>query len=691
MAALVCALSIGLFFRDQLASGFAAIFGDVIDARIEVALLEHWYNTLRGLEAWRQPAFFYPAPGVLGYNDGYFLLGIVYAGLRALGCDPFLATELTGMAFRGVGFFAFLLLARRTGLGFGWAALGAALFTQSNAAYLQAAHGQLCSLALAPLFGWMVWTAGAALQRRAPRRAAAWGCAAALLFDAWLLTAFYTAWFTALFALTLALVAVGLGLRDAAWRHALRIPSWPILATAGVVAAGLGPAAMIYLPVLHDVGGHTVATALALTPIPFDFVNTGADSLFYGGLNQWLAQRIGPAARLEGETATGAPWLLLLCAAYGAVVAWRRPWDHAGAFWRAVSAAVLLSAALAVQIGGLTLWLFVYAFVPGAEAIRVVVRYVLFLSLPVTLLAAYGLSRAAGRWPPALIALAGLLLAAETINLQRVDRVPRGEELAWLAQLPPPPASCAAFVVTAPRTLDDPMVTPDLVPMLGSVDAMLIAELIHVPTIDGHASVLPPHHDRPAAEGGDRALAARRLVATLGLGGTVCGLDLAQHAWQPAPLPAAPLPAGRRVPMQAPGGEAAAYLMQGWSVPEATGRWTDGRVAQIDAAVLVPGRDLAFNLSGQPFPLGGPPTTIELFANGHRVATWRPAPGQQILSATIPAGWIGTDGSVSLRLAIASPRRPSEIVPPGGGPASADTRQLGLWVEWFAFSAAGPP
>src|ERR1700734_2896280 len=93
LAVLTCVLCTGIFFHTQIANGFSVLSGDIVDARIEIALLEHWWNTFRGLEGWRRPLYFYPSSTILGYNDGYFIFGVIYSIFRAFGLNPFLATE----------------------------------------------------------------------------------------------------------------------------------------------------------------------------------------------------------------------------------------------------------------------------------------------------------------------------------------------------------------------------------------------------------------------------------------------------------------------------------------------------------------------------------------------------------------------------------------------------------------------
>ena len=71
---------------------------------IELSILEHWWNVLRGLSPWDRTDYFFPVPGTLGYNDGYLLFGLLHAGFRTLGADPFLSGELVNASTRVIGF-----------------------------------------------------------------------------------------------------------------------------------------------------------------------------------------------------------------------------------------------------------------------------------------------------------------------------------------------------------------------------------------------------------------------------------------------------------------------------------------------------------------------------------------------------------------------------------------------------------
>ena len=98
-----------------------------------------------------QGFYFHPYGGTLGYNDGYFLYGIVYSLWRLI-ADPFHADTLNILTFKTIGFVAaYALVARSLSWGRGAALLVALLWTIASNIQLQAVHAQLQSVALLPV------------------------------------------------------------------------------------------------------------------------------------------------------------------------------------------------------------------------------------------------------------------------------------------------------------------------------------------------------------------------------------------------------------------------------------------------------------------------------------------------------------------------------------------------------------
>lgn len=540
--------------REPLWSGLDLGFGDRADAIIEISLLEHWRNVLTGHAAWNAPIYFHPHPGTLGYNDGYFLYGLVYSFWR-IWFDPFLSDTLNAATFKTIGFFACLWLVRRT---LGWQApvalLVAAIFTIANGMALQVVHAQLQTVALFPLAMILAITAfrtGTAGQHWRARLAAAGLC---LLTGAWLLTAFYTAWFAIWFGCMFVLCWL---VRTGDWRPArfaaLLRPHLTMLIW-GVAAFGLAvvPFLLVYLPKVGETGGHGYMISYLTSPI--DPVNLGPGNLIWGWIFTQLDAIVpliyGPDPRVanrlfRGEHQTGFAFALF---ALFVIAAWRTLRGRAVAGNDAVSRTfawtVVVTWLLTIKLWAISPWIAVHYLVPGASGIRVVVRYQLVLILPVLLVTAgafrHQLADLLARNRIVAAALIGFLIA-EQINLMPVAELSRARQRAALLAIAPPPADCTAFYAVKTRTAEVPATNPSS-PIyqrpenegkyLHNVDSMLLAQIWRVPTLGGYSTFQPREWVFADPLKPDYDARARRYIDSHGLSG-VCRLDVRDaRPWQ---------------------------------------------------------------------------------------------------------------------------------------------------------------
>jgi hypothetical protein len=109
----VWAVGAAYFFRQTLLSGFDVMSGDRGDTRLIVYLHEHVVQSFLGNARFLSPGFFYPQPNVLGFSDAFLLDIVPYAGLRALGCDPFLSLQILYIALSWLCFMASLVICAR--------------------------------------------------------------------------------------------------------------------------------------------------------------------------------------------------------------------------------------------------------------------------------------------------------------------------------------------------------------------------------------------------------------------------------------------------------------------------------------------------------------------------------------------------------------------------------------------------
>jgi hypothetical protein len=533
--ALAAILAVAFFFRNQIGDGFTLLLGDRYDAVIELSILEHWVNVLAGRSAWNRTDYFHPVPGTLGYNDGYLVFGLLQAGFRAAGTDLFLGGELVNMTLRLIGFLGAYALGRRAiGLGWGWALLGAALFTISNNLYIRGSHAQLFSVGLVPVLALLLHGAVAALLDGRRGALLGWGAGFALGFAVCLMTGFYMAWYFAWCGGAMLMAWLVVAGRPARRRllAALRAQAVPLAAIGALAVVAELPFLTLYLPKAAETGMHPWADVLRHVPSPLDIVHVGEANYLWG----WLVQAVNGAFRPDfpfwSELMTGMPPLLLLVFAAALLWLWRGGGEAPPgrvAMLRALAIAVLVTWALTLQVGGVTGWSLVYRLVPGAKAARVVARYQIFLTLPVVLLAMAVLSAEARRLPRLVVALLCGLLLAEQANAYAPLFLDRPLEAGRLAAVPPAPAGCRAFYVSAARQESRFGEEVDN-PYNHNTEAMLVAAVRHVPTINGISTFNPPFWPEAIPDDPRYLAQVRAYAEHWGVTG-LCALDLRRFTW----------------------------------------------------------------------------------------------------------------------------------------------------------------
>jgi hypothetical protein len=541
LATLLCLLCLGLFFRGQIGDGFTLLLGDRHDGVIALAVMEHWANWLGGRAiAWDRTFYFHPVPATLGYNDGYLGFGLPYAAFRAGGADPFLAGELTNATLRAIGFAGMALLARRVfALSFGWSVLAACLFTLSNNLFIRASHVQLFSVSLVPVLGVLAHGAATALLAGWRGALLGWGAAAVLWFALMLLTGFYMAWYATFFGA--ALLLAWLAVAGRAGRQRLRVGvvrCWaPLLALLPLAVLANLPFLGLYLPKARETGMHDYAGMVAqYTVAPLDLLHVGERNWLWGWLVRALNDALRPGFPAWSEQMTGLPPLLLLLFLGALVWLCRAAPTPRVALLRAVALATLITWALTLRIGDVSAWWLVYQVVPGAKAARVVARYQIFVVIPVILLALSLLAAVpmAGWRRFALGAVAAVLLL-EQMNGYAPRFLDRPLEASRLRAVPAPPPGCRSFFVDAART-ESRFGEETANAYNHNTEAMLVAETLRLPTINGISTFNPPHW--PAGYPPLEAYleAVRRYAEAWQVKAGLCSLDLDRFGWKVTPF-----------------------------------------------------------------------------------------------------------------------------------------------------------
>lgn len=547
-AVVLASLSLLFSFRREIFSGFTLVTGGGEDLRILVAMLEHWYRVVTAGENPRDPLFFFPTKGVLGFTDAYVVHAMFYVVFRALGADIFQAFQFAVMALRLAGGLSmYVLLRHGLRLSLAAALFGCVVFLLWNAALLTVGHGQFFAIALLPVILYCLL-----LAWETRRLAPVFGFG--ILYSLLLLSSYNLGWYFALSAAVALPLIVLVAVRRQGWSAVLAElgRDWRFFCALLVIPAlCLAPFLAIYLPAAQQAGpGDFAQSVLPSMPAAYDIVNLGRDNLLWGRVLTAVF-RHGFQRPLQWELTKGAGPLAFLCVV-GVALWWTgglKRADRKQVIGWLLAVTILVMWAMSFDTGTHILpWRVVYQFFPGGRAIRAIGRMYLFLAgyfIPVMAIAVDRCLTARRQRALGLALIGAFLL--EQLNLATVTFDHRAE-LAWLQRVPPPPAACGVFFVSgrSPRpwvAADDAIMTASLINEIypPQVDAMLIAELTGVPTINGYSSVFPPgfsHWNSSRPE-------YRQQVADW-FGGhpvdrRICELDLTQAVWRLTPPLAPPL------------------------------------------------------------------------------------------------------------------------------------------------------
>jgi len=508
-------LGIWHFHDSEFLSNFQVVPGGRGDNRLVCALLEYTHHAFLGAGHYFSPAFYFPSDRTLGYSDAYLAHAVLFHFLRAMKLDLFTSYQICVLVFNILNYlFCFLML--RKGFNFGWAAssVGAFLFAFNAPKFNQISHTQLQFLCCLPLAVWALaeWVKGAGKMGQVK---AFWLLSAAgLCLNLQLMTAFYPAWFF-LFWMSLFFL-LSLCLKSTRQYLAGLLKSyWQALTGAAIVfLAGLIPFLWLYLPVARDLGGKDYSEVKMMIPTLGSFLWMGPGHKVWGRLwDQWSVFQSFP---IENEARMGfglALSAIILVAAFAAL--WivkdlknkkknrflKTVYDEAGEnktlFMVLTTVTTVLFCVIACQYpGDFSPWRWVFDLVPGAQSVRAVSRYAIFLALPLSILLAFildGLLKHAGRSAPVkkkavlyglTIFAAGFIVLEQTAlpswnGFEKTKELYRLEYLSEKLYL-----NCPMFYVTV-----DPRVPYNATDI--QLDAMLISAGTGIPTFNGYSGASP--------------------------------------------------------------------------------------------------------------------------------------------------------------------------------------------------------
>jgi len=535
---LLVALLLGIagtiqYHSRQFLSGFDTFFGDRGDARGFVYFCEHWYQSILGKASLLSPGIFYPTKRTLAYSDLLFGLAAPYSFFRALGFSMFSSAEIVIILVTFLSYCAaFLLLYRILGLSLAPSCAGAMFFAFNSPKFQQTTHLQLQYVLLLPLIFALVITFARQVTTMDQKRAAVLLSLAAVCLNVQLATTFYFAWFFVFWSVLFLLLALAVG-RSRRFIVEVCRKFWPALIAGAVVfLIGFIPLLLIYLPTIRLGTWYQYNFISEMIPYWRSVLSMGDGNYIWG----WFYRALMPGARPStwGELMVGIglipslAWIALTVSSVWLIKVDRK--RNVGPLFLGI---MILATSIFYLIGfkyaGHSPWSFVYQYFPGAGAIRAVSRYVIFLTLPMSIAFAYGLHQAlefASTQRKRVLMIAILVIAAfgvfEQFGIPKVngEGFSKSIEESYLkAMAAKLPNDCVAFYV-APGPHANHQ-TPEY-----QYDAMLISAMSRVKTLNASSSQFPRDWNMYFVKNPDYESNVKNWIDSQRISGKVCRLEL---------------------------------------------------------------------------------------------------------------------------------------------------------------------
>jgi hypothetical protein len=526
------------YHSTQFFSGFDRFFGDRGDVRGFVYFCEHWYQSMLGKASLLSPGIFYPVKHTLAYSDLMLGFALPYSFFRVLGFGMFTSVEFTIIVLTFLNYCsAFLLLYRALGFGLVPSCAGAMFFAFNSPKFNQLTHLQLQYVLLLPLIFALIIIFARQVETITQKKAAVLLSLAALCLDLQLATTFYYGWFFVLWTILFLLLALAFSRSRQFIFRVLTKFRFALTVSAIVFLLGFVPIIIIYLPTLRAGEWYRYDFVTQMIPDWRALLSMGDGNYIWG----WFYKRLMPDPRPStwGELMVGVglipslAWIALTVASLWFIKLDRRETQPRLLFLGLLILATSIFFVLGFKYGEHSMWQYIYRYFPGAGAIRAVSRYVIFLTLPMSIAFAYGLQKAlqfASTQPNSqrrrVLTAAVLLIAAlgifEQFGVPRVNGAGFSvsvEETFLKTMSPRVAKDCTAFYVA-------PGPHPNHATAEYQYDAMLMSIISGVKTLNASSSQFPRDWNFFFIKNPDYEANVRQWIDSQKISGNVCRVEI---------------------------------------------------------------------------------------------------------------------------------------------------------------------
>ena len=349
---------------------------------------------------------------------------------------------------------------------------------------------------------------------------------AAVCLNVQLATAFYYAWYFALWTVLFLLLA--LVFRES--RNFIFVNAWKfrraLLISAGVFLIGFIPILLVYLPTGRAGAWYRFDFVMEMIPDWRALLSMGDGNYIWS----WFYKRVvgEPRPSTWGELMVGIglvpslAWIALTVASVWLIKKREPRLVFLGVMILATSFFIVLG----FKVGNHSLWQYVYQYFPGGGAIRAVSRYVIFLTLPMSIAFAYGLQKALQLASTRGLKIAVLLIAAfgifEQLGVPRINGAGFSttvEETYLKTTAAKLPGDCTAFYVAPGPHANH--ATAEY-----HYDAMMISAISRVKTLNASSSQFPRDWNFYFFKNPDYESKVKEWIDSQKISGKICRLEL---------------------------------------------------------------------------------------------------------------------------------------------------------------------
>jgi hypothetical protein len=476
-----------LFFWHQ--ASFQTLPGDIGDSRVAALWMENWYSSIRDLNApWNIPNFF-PLTNTLSGSDAFFIQGIVHSIFRFLGADIAFSFLLATILLHFVGSLSSYFLAKKLNIHLSGQLVFVATFGTLNTFWMSRNHVQLL---LFPMLGWLLFFV--MNFKNHPTRSLNFGL---ILFFSLLLSAAYIVSFLLVFLILFIpiwMLVMKVSLRSLIIFFRNQKINWYLILVCNFPLVALF--IRIYLSSDRLIGSHGINETLYYSPSLTDLIDQsrGGSSLeqklpIVSNLYEKISTLPNPTGE-PGGTFTIVTLVLLFVSVILLIIHYRD--SDAIKLLLVVFSVFIIFYFLILKDGrGQNVWVHTFSHLPFFNSIRALSRLSLFISCFIPFILAFSYSNLYSNINKFLLKAVFLVTSSFlTIALVLCQAVPyygsfstKSLSVSNLSDYHLDKKCNSFYLVHLPKA--------EIPAWQISVDALTLATLSSVPTINGSSSFVP--------------------------------------------------------------------------------------------------------------------------------------------------------------------------------------------------------